>query len=236
MRILAPLPIGPSFRALLACVLLTGCGRADVRQMAVPASARDTARALPPSVAPAVPVGTAILLTRDAASPRWCVTFADTTFAVGDTITLVWPDEQEGAPTLRALVRRVRRGQCPPALSLMGDTLGVEAQAHQGAALELASADSVGRRSDELFPIAIAVGNGVRWARGPGTLVRADIDGDGLFEIVRSCASNEGLHLTLWTVRRPGVAPDSGETRRWHSYFPLGYDVEPNCTARETGF
>jgi hypothetical protein len=66
--------------------------------------------------------------------------------------------------------------------------------------------------------------------------VRADLDGDGHLELVRSCASSEGLHLTLWTVTRPGVAPDSGETPRWHAYFPLGYDVEPDCTARETSF
>jgi hypothetical protein len=220
-------------RGLAACVLLTGCTRADVRQTAPP-PAVSAAKTAPGTFA--VPIASALLLTRDAASPRWCASFADTTLAIGDTVTLVWPDEQEGAPNLRALVRRVRPGQCPPALSLMADTLRVGDQPHQGAALELASADSAVRRSDELFPIAIAVGNSVHWVRGADRLMRADIDGDGRLELVRSCASNEGLHLTLWTVLRPGVVPDSGETPRWHSYHPLGYDVEPNCTARETSF
>jgi hypothetical protein len=40
---------------------------------------------------------------------------------------------------------------------------------------------------------------------------------------VRSCSSHEGLHLTLW----------SGEplksVRLWHSYWYLGFDVEPDC-------
>ncbi|MDQ6636008.1 MAG: hypothetical protein M3Z10_14745 [Gemmatimonadota bacterium] len=207
--------------ALVACALLAGCTRVTAK------GAADTF---------AVPVATAILLTRGSASPRWCTAFPHTTLAIGDTVTLVWPDEQEGAPTLRTLVRRVRRGQCPPAFSLMGDTLGSDVQRPADSPVELAPADSAGGRSEEYFPIAIAIANGVQWVRGPDHLVRADLDGDGQLELVRSCASQEGLHLTLWTVTRPRVAPDSGETPRWHSYFPLGYDVEPNCTARETNF
>jgi hypothetical protein len=244
MRTMSGLAIRLSSGSLAACVFLTGCTRADLRQTARPLTDANSALALAPSVTAAavaprafsVPIAAAILLTRDAATPRWCVAFADTTLAIGDTVTLVWPDEQEGAPTLRALVRRVRRGQCPPALSLMGDTLGAGELPHQGAALELAPADSAARRSGEFFPIAVAIGNGVPWVRGADHLVRADVDGDGLLELVRSCASSEGLHLTVWTVLRPTVAPDSGETPRWHSYHPLGYDVEPNCTARETSF
>jgi len=40
---------------------------------------------------------------------------------------------------------------------------------------------------------------------------------------VRSCASSEGLHLTLWS----GVPLQS--ERLWHQYYYLGYDVEPTC-------
>jgi hypothetical protein len=40
---------------------------------------------------------------------------------------------------------------------------------------------------------------------------------------VRSCASSEGLHLTMW-------AGEPLKSRRlWHAYYYLGYDVEPNC-------
>jgi hypothetical protein len=40
---------------------------------------------------------------------------------------------------------------------------------------------------------------------------------------VRSCASSEGLHLTLWS----GVP--LGSERLWHQYYYLGYDVQPTC-------
>jgi len=40
----------------------------------------------------------------------------------------------------------------------------------------------------------------------------------------RQCASNEGLHLTAWR----------GNHRTWHEYWYLGYDVEPNCSEKET--
>lgn len=40
---------------------------------------------------------------------------------------------------------------------------------------------------------------------------------------VRGCASSEGLHLTLWSGE-----PLKG-TRLWHTYYYLGYDVEPTC-------
>ena len=42
------------------------------------------------------------------------------------------------------------------------------------------------------------------------------------------CASSEGLHLSLWD----GKPLES--KRLWHFYYPLGYDVEPNCSPEET--
>jgi hypothetical protein len=40
----------------------------------------------------------------------------------------------------------------------------------------------------------------------------------------RTCASTEGIHATAWS----GVPLAS--PRRWHAYYYLGYDVEPDCT------
>jgi len=57
--------------------------------------------------------------------------------------------------------------------------------------------------------------------------VRGDLNGDGTAESFRSCTSNEGLHLTVWT----GEALKT--ERLWHEYYYLGYDVEPSCTARD---
>jgi hypothetical protein len=43
----------------------------------------------------------------------------------------------------------------------------------------------------------------------------------------RVCASTEGLHATAWA----GVPLAS--KRRWHAYYYLGYDVDPNCSESE---
>lgn len=40
---------------------------------------------------------------------------------------------------------------------------------------------------------------------------------------VRSCTSQEGVHLTVWA----GTPLKS--RRLWHQYYYLGYDVEPSC-------
>lgn len=40
---------------------------------------------------------------------------------------------------------------------------------------------------------------------------------------VRGCSSSEGLHLTVWAGK------PLRSRRLWHTYYYLGYDVEPNC-------
>jgi hypothetical protein len=47
---------------------------------------------------------------------------------------------------------------------------------------------------------------------------------DASWEFFRSCASTEGLHLTVWRGR-----PLKGK-RTWHRYYYLGYYVEADCT------
>jgi len=56
-----------------------------------------------------------------------------------------------------------------------------------------------------------------------GGLVSPDLDGDGRRAYFRSCASAEGLHLTVWSEAPLG-------RRRFHAYHDLGYDVDPSCT------
>lgn len=60
------------------------------------------------------------------------------------------------------------------------------------------------------------------------SLVTVDLDGDGAPESFRACTSTEGVHLTVWTGE-----PLKGR-RRWHTYYYLGYDVEPSCTEADT--
>ena len=55
----------------------------------------------------------------------------------------------------------------------------------------------------------------------------ADINGDGKKEYFRSCTSNEGVHLTVWTGK-----PLVGK-RIWHSYYYLSYDTEPDCKKKD---
>jgi hypothetical protein len=64
---------------------------------------------------------------------------------------------------------------------------------------------------------------------GHGDSVTADVDGDGTPESFRSCASSEGIHLTVWSGK-----PVEGK-RRWHQYYYLGYDVESDCTTKDIG-
>jgi len=56
-----------------------------------------------------------------------------------------------------------------------------------------------------------------------------DLDGDGSFETFRSCSSNEGLHLTVWSGM-PLEGPQD-----WHRYIYLGVDLEADCTGQDTG-
>jgi len=44
----------------------------------------------------------------------------------------------------------------------------------------------------------------------------------------RTCASAEGIHATAWS----GVPLSS--PRRWHAYYYLGYDVDPDCKPADT--
>ncbi len=58
-------------------------------------------------------------------------------------------------------------------------------------------------------------------------LIRADLSGVGIDDSFRECSGTEGLHLTVWNGE-----PLRG-SRKWHRYFYLGYDVEPNCTEKD---
>lgn len=59
---------------------------------------------------------------------------------------------------------------------------------------------------------------------------RIDLNNDGKGEFFRKCTSNEGLHFTVWSGK-----PLRGE-RLWHSYYYLGYDVEPSCQDKDAEY
>jgi hypothetical protein len=180
-----------------------------------------------------VPVGVALLDHRAGASMQWCADFEEYELAVDDTVTLVWPDSSaDSAATVLTRIRKARPGRCPQTRQ---DTSDIN-DSDLGTVYELvlaASADSATVAELASTP-AIAVRGSAPWTRGADGYPRADLDGDENPEQARLCTSNEGIHLTLWTLLDNAPPGKSRDHRRWRAYQPLGYDVEPSCTARET--
>jgi hypothetical protein len=179
-----------------------------------------------------VPVGVATLDHR-ASERRWCADFEEYQLAVGDSVTLVWPDSStDSVASVRTTIVGARDGRCA---QMRSDTVGLD-DAGRGTVYELALADSADSTAVAELAVtpAIAIRGTAGWTRGPERFPRADLDGDENVEQARLCTSNEGIHLTLWTLV-DSVAPGRPrEHRRWRAYQPLGYDVEPSCTERET--
>ncbi len=58
-------------------------------------------------------------------------------------------------------------------------------------------------------------------------LANTDLNEDGKLEFFRLCASNEGLHFTIWTGK-----PLRGK-RIWHYYYYLHYDTDADCKKKD---
>jgi hypothetical protein len=154
------------------------------------------------------------ILTRDAAS-RPCIALSGAGLAPGARLTLILPASSRGTDSTvmaAALITAPADSTC--------DALDRKASAWR--------IRPVGDTSG-FAPLGIALlDRGISWRR-TGRDLAADLDGDGIPEYFRACASLEGIHLTIWSG-----APLTGR-RRWHHYRYLGYDLEPDCTAGETG-
>ena len=74
----------------------------------------------------------------------------------------------------------------------------------------------------------IAVTNSSYPLQKTGAVISGDLAGNGEREFFRSCNSAEGVHLTVWSGK-----PFKGKLK-WHSYYYLGYDLQPNCTSKDT--
>ncbi len=79
----------------------------------------------------------------------------------------------------------------------------------------------------EVMPV-IAIANSSRPLKETGKVVSGDLAGNGGREFFRLCNSTEGIHLTVWSGK-----PLIGK-RKWHTYYYLGYDMQPNCTSKDT--
>jgi len=85
----------------------------------------------------------------------------------------------------------------------------------------------IGNMTADPMALAIAVAGSGSGFTVAGGKVRADLNNDGRLASFRECASQEGLHLTVW-----GGEPLKSK-RLWHEYYYLGYDVEPNCSEKD---
>jgi hypothetical protein len=136
---------------------------------------------------------------------HWVAAIEGPSLPVGTTLTLVTdgpPQQAHRATVLRSLAES-------PALA-KHDTTGPYYELESSAA------------EQELFQVAIAlVGRPTATRVGSALSLRLN---DQYPDVrVRTCASTEGLHLTLWS------GPVLKGQRLWHAYCYLGYDVEPDC-------
>ncbi|MGH7553244.1 MAG: GOLPH3/VPS74 family protein [Longimicrobiales bacterium] len=169
----------------------------------------DRAESAPPPPAPAafdwdMRVGVANLL-----QDTTCMEIATASLAEGTTVLLVSPSEPQRTATAKVAARV---DACP------GDPVNVASSYYR-----LVSSDSL--NVTRVYIALLQPGGNPRLA---GDTLFLDVDADGHEERFRECTSMEGLHLTIWTG-----APLTGQ-RRWHTYYYLGYDLQPTCTEAET--
>ena len=145
---------------------------------------------------------------QDSSGTRLCFESPDLNLAPGTPVTVVHP----AFPQFSTAGRLGRRSKSPcfppPRASLDSMEYVVDAPG-----------DTIGRRG---VPIILL-----------GKLPTAEMRADTVTLLVepgqtpwrfRTCASEEGIHATAWS----GLPLSS--QRRWHAYYYLGYDVEPDCT------
>jgi hypothetical protein len=215
--------------AATACITLVACNSDK------PDGAGSDSVLATPAFGPlGVPVGVALVEYRGSGIDRWCASFEEGELAVGDTVTLVWPDSGTDAQAVKVTeVRATRAGRCP---RLPSDT--ADAGEDGGRVYELGLAGAADARDSTAAPDwvsapAIAIRGDVRWGRAANGFYRADLDGDEIPEQARICTSREAAYLSLWTVIDSAAADGPRERQRWRAYQSLGYDVEPSCTERE---
>jgi hypothetical protein len=144
---------------------------------------------------------------QDSSGTRLCFGSSDLTLVAGTPVTVVHPAFPQYATTGK-LERRSKSPCFPPPIA-SPDSMQYVVNA---------PGDTIGRRG---VPIIIL-----------GKLPDAQMVGDTVTLVIepgktpwrfRECASMEGIHTTAWSGI-PLSAP-----RRWHAYYYLGYDLEPDC-------
>ena len=152
----------------------------------------------------------------------WLMT-SDTTLAPGDSLTLLWNAEDadttyaQDAPLLQRgrVVGRAKVGPTGP-----GNMYNEDGDVFYHV--------SAPQPRDLPGGLGFAVRAGPEEFLRVGDRVEVDLDQDGVAERFFTCASYEGVHLTVWS----GV-PMKGE-ERWHRYYYVPYDTEPTCFSADS--
>lgn len=145
---------------------------------------------------------------QDSSGTRLCFDAPDLGLPAGVPVTVVHPAFPQYSTTGKLGTRSKSPCFPPPRASPDSMQYAIDAPG-----------DSIGRLG---VPI-ILVGR-LPSARMRGDTVELEVEAGKPPWRFRSCASAEGIHATAWS----GV-PLASE-RRWHAYYYLGYDVEPDCT------
>jgi len=164
------------------------------------------------------------LAVRDTAG-GWCAEFVgDSTAAplvTGSPVTIVFP-EAAATRSIDARLEDLPGGECWTAFP---QPRWIDYVAYRLSADEREMAPS-----GDVPAVGLIVAGEVAWRRDSIGQLRADLDGDGVFEMARRCAADEGEHFTLWSVH-----PDGRRVRRWHEYFDWGGFTDPTCGPGEDG-
>jgi len=140
-----------------------------------------------------------------------CLVSSSPALVTGAQITLVDP-----RPPQRAVAAEVR--ELIPDGCRFADGAGLPGQAFRLSAAGVADASPL---------IAVGVRSAsVRFEEGSA---EAELDDAPPQETFRLCNASEGMYLTVWS------GPPVTGRLRWQRYYYLGYDVEADCTAQDSG-
>ena len=145
---------------------------------------------------------------------KLCLIIANPNLAVADSINLVVLSKPQRVLKTRVTEKLDR--SCSKTLT--------ENESFYSLRLERDGGSELKNFDVPLIAVAVVSKQPLKVSRGQA---RKDLDNDGRPEFFRSCASNEGLHFTVWTGQ-----PLSGK-RRWHFYYYLGYDVVLSCKRKD---
>jgi hypothetical protein len=197
---------------LLIAILTAACSDAEPTDRAPAAAADSTVPVTTAATANADTTffGRMIGIGSNARDHRECLTIANDALTPGARVLVVSPRPPQRVDTAVVLVKRDR------ACTEAGDEWG-NANIENAAYYNLQFADSMDF-SGPTFVLAIANASLIV----QDSMVTGDVDGDGTPERFHACTSREGIHHFVF----------AGDAQRWHVYYYVPYDLEPNCDAR----